>query len=172
MTQTEPQAPQGVPAWLLRLVAAVTAVGPSVLAWIDPGNKLPHGAIQACVILASLIVGAVIFSGHALLAAVHEYGWSLKAVETAGAAVDAEVHNEWPQFKSEWALAQPVLGKVQGVADVTDQLAKDVADLKSRAGAGPLTPTEVVAALEAATGMTFPRVTPPAPPAAPAPAAG
>jgi len=118
--------PIGVPAWLVRLVAAIVGVAGLVLAWVDPGNKLPHGAIQACVILAFLIVGAAIFVVHLWLAAVHEYGWTMNAVTHVDTEAEAEFKQLWPEIKASFQAAQPALQQVSGVQGAIDAISADV----------------------------------------------
>jgi hypothetical protein len=164
ITQTVPAAPTGVPAWAIRAVAAVVAIVGPLLAWIDPGKAIPKGAVQAAVMLAFLVVGAIIFLVHLIYAAVHEYGWNLTAAKNVATDAEKELEALWPEFKDTYNAAKPALdalpGFTAGLASVTSEVDK----LKASSG---LNPGEVVAALEAATGMTFTRATPPA--AAPAP---
>lgn len=172
MTQTPttlPAAPQGVPAWLIRAAAGVLAVAGPLFAWIDPGNHLPHGAIQACVILGFLVVAAVLFLTHLVLAAVHEYGWNLNAASYIATGVESEVAQVWPEFKQTYEQAKPALDAIPGVQGTIDALSADVTALKARDQTAGLDPAAVVTAFEQATGMTFPRAnTPPAAPVDPA----
>lgn len=155
MTQTPtfpPAAPRGVPAWLTRLVAAVLGLIGPALAWADPGNQLPHGAIQACVILAFLTVAAAVFLAHLILGAVHEYGWTMNT------DAEAEFRRLWPEIKQTYTDAKPALDRVHGFSAALDSLCADVASLKT---AG-VTPEAVVQAFETATGTTWPRAAAPA----------
>jgi hypothetical protein len=167
MTQTAPTvlpaAPAGVPAWLIRAVAAVLGVAGPVFAWVDPGNHLPHGGIQAAVILGFLIVSAAIFLVHLVLAAVHEYGWNLNAAAHIATGAQSEFDQLWPEFKATYETAKPALDAIPGVQGAIDAISSDVTALKARTETAGLDPSAVVAAFETATGMTFPRVTSAAP---------
>lgn len=164
MTQpTIPNAPVGVPAWLIRICAAAVGLAGPIVAWIDPNGAIPPGAGQAAVILAFLIVGAAIFLTHLILAAVHEYGWTMNAVTHIDAAAEAEFKQLWPEMKQAYADAKPALDQVQGVPGVIDALSKDVADLKAKEETAGLDPQAVLQAVEAATGTTWPRAAAPAP---------
>jgi hypothetical protein len=163
MTKTTlPSTPTGVPAWLTRLTAALVAIVPSVLAWVDPGSKLPHGAIQACVILAGLLVGGAIGLVHLIHSDVHEYGWSMNAVTHMDTEAEAEIKTLWPEFKQTYETAKPALEAIPGVQGTLDAVTADVAALKAKEQATGLDPAAIVAALEQATGMTFPRAAAPA----------
>lgn len=160
-----PAVPQGVPAWLIRAVAAIVAIAGPLIAFVDPAATRFTAAIKAAIILVFLVVAAIIFLIHLILAAVHEYGWTMNAVTHVETDAEAEFKQLWPEMKQAYTDAAPVLEQVHGVSGVIDTLSKDVADLKAREAATGLDPQAVLQAVEAATGTTLPRATVPADPA-------
>jgi hypothetical protein len=155
-TPTLPPAPVGVPAWLVRFAAAALAVVGPIFGWLDPGNTLPKGAVQAVVILAFLIVGALIFIIHLVLSATHEYGWNMKAAGDIETQADAEFKQLWPEMRTAFEAAKPALDTVSGVNSAVTSLSADVADLKTKVEKSGMTPHQLVEMFEQATGMSFP----------------
>jgi hypothetical protein len=154
-----PSAPVGVPAWVTRLASVVVGLVIPVLAWIDPGNKLPpHAAIRWLVVLVFAVIGAAIFLVHLYHSDVHEYGWTMNAVSHAVADTEAEFQQLYPQFKADYAAAQPALAALPGVQTAIDAVSAEVTALKAKSVSSGLTPADIVAAVEQVTGMNFPRV--------------
>lgn len=165
MTQTPtslPPSPVGVPAWLIRIVAAIVGIAGPVAAWIDPNGDIPAGGVQAAVIVVFLAAGLIIFLVHLILAAVHEYGFTMNAAAHVESDAETEFRRIWPEVKQAFDDAKPVLDQIHGVSGVIDTLSSDVTALKAREQASGLDPAAVKAALETATGMTFPAAADPA----------
>jgi hypothetical protein len=155
MTSTSPStgAPVGVPAWLTRLAAAVVGLVIPALAWIDPGNKLPsHAAIRWLVILIFAVIGAAIFIVHLFHSDIHEYGWSMAAVQHVESDAEAAFKTDWPDMKATFEAAKPALEQLPAYQTLT----QDVTDLKNRVDSSGLTPDALVAAFETATGQPWP----------------
>jgi hypothetical protein len=154
MTQTAPTvptAPQGTPAILIKIVAAVLGVAGPLFAWVDPGNHLPHGAIQACVILGFLVVAAAIFLTHVVLAAVHEYGWSMNAVTHIDTQAEAEMKTLWPELKQTYEAAKPALDQIPQAASIIDRVGELEHQLAERASTPAM--ADIVAAVRADLGF-------------------
>jgi hypothetical protein len=148
---TVPAVPKGTPAILIKVVAAVLGVAGPLFAWLDPGNHLPHGAIQACVILAFLAVAAAIFLTHVILGAVHEYGWSMNAVTHVDTEAEAELKTLLPQVRAVYEQAQPVLAQIPDVGAVTARVAELEQKVSGQASSPAL--ADVVAAVRADLGF-------------------
>jgi hypothetical protein len=99
----------------------LAACGP-FLDWWNPGGKLSTPAVQATIVVVFLLVAAVIFTVHLVLAAVHEYGWSRRAAADIATSEIDELKALWPDVKAAYQAAQPALAQLPDFAAVADRV--------------------------------------------------
>lgn len=167
-----PPAPAGVPAWLTRAFTFLLAVIAPVLDYWDPGQKIPRGAAQAAVAIAFIVAGIVFGAIHLFHSDVHEYGCSIKAVDTFVSQEESEIKTVWPDLKSQWSQVQPLLALLPDVNTKIGDFQAGLSGIQERLDSGPASDKATIEAAlkEILAGtpigpLVFP--VPAAPPAAP-----
>lgn len=112
---TLPPAPAGVPAWLTRLFGTALILAGPAIDYINPGGKIKTPDVDAAIIIAFLVVGAILLAIHLFHSDVHEYGWSVKAADAFVSQEEAEFKTVWPELKAQWGQVQPLLALLPDV---------------------------------------------------------
>lgn len=143
MTTTNPIPPlpapvaATTPAWLIKLVALAVACVGVALSWWNPLHLSTAGA-KALIVTAFLVVAAVIFTVHFVLAAVHEHGFTLAAlhqVETEESAALKQLGNE---IVTQWPDARLALEQIPGMATAVSTATSDLTALHQKVDALPV----------------------------------
>lgn len=179
VTVTQPTSPSlpsnvaaTVPAAVIKAVSFLLAAVGVGLPWWNPWHLTSDGA-RALIAVAFVIIAAVIFTIHVVLAAVHEYGFSTRALDKVEADEIAGLKQLWPDLQATWTQAKPALDQLPGVADRLTQVEQVATEVKGKVDAIPADQLAAVAtalhalapqpAITNAPVAPSPAVTPPAP---------
>lgn len=114
---TPPPKPATVPAWALRAIAVLLPVSGLALDWVDPTGKFNKAGVQALIVIVFTVLGALVFTFHFVLAAIHAHGWSIASAKLIEDDIITEARSVVPQIKTEWATAAPFVKELPGVSD-------------------------------------------------------
>lgn len=175
-----PAVPSTTPTWLIHGVALIVALCGPVLAWVDPTGKIDTPTAQAVVILGFLVVAAIIFTVTIAIEAVHKYGLSKAAFQSAESSEVSELKVLLPEFRATYAEAKPGLALLPGITTTISAVSKQAAAAEAKVDAVPavqrdailaaineLDPSILASALAGKLGIQAPAPTPAAASAAP-----
>jgi hypothetical protein len=122
----------GTTAWLPKLVALVPFAG-AVVTYIDPGNKIPSGSLQAAVTLGLVVVALIIFTVDEIL----KNGLSKSGIEKTVSTEEAWFRANYADIRSTYEAVKPALDAIPGVPAAQVAVESEVSALKARFDALP-----------------------------------